>query len=101
MRSEVWSEKWQTIRSHPWFDFFHQFYCNDQKYVLLVMNHKEKCRLMIRPHEAHLDILNQPPHILVGSGSHYKETKLVRNGVQHLVNIPADATAILIWDRVK
>jgi len=75
-------------------------YCNDQKYILLVMNHKEKCRVMIRPHEAHLDILTQPPQILVGSGSNYKEVKPVRNGVQYLVTIPADGTAILIWDRI-
>jgi hypothetical protein len=76
-------------------------YCNDQKYVLLVMNHKEKCRVLIRPHEAHLDILTQPPHILVGSGRHYKEVKPIKNGVQYLVTIPANGTAVLIWDRIK
>jgi hypothetical protein len=76
-------------------------YSNDEKYILLVMNHKEKCRVMIRPHEAHLDIFTKPPHILVGNGRNYKETRPVRNGVQYLVNIPADGTAILIWDRIK
>jgi len=26
MRYDVWSERWQTVRSHPWFDFFYNFY---------------------------------------------------------------------------
>ena len=26
MRHEVWSEQWQTVRSHPGFDFFYNFY---------------------------------------------------------------------------
>ena len=26
MRAEVWSEKWQTVRSHPGIDFFYNFY---------------------------------------------------------------------------
>ena len=25
-RAEVWSEKWQTVRSHPGLEFFYNFY---------------------------------------------------------------------------
>jgi hypothetical protein len=74
---------------------------NDDKYVLVVMNHKEKCRVMVRPHEAHLDVLTRPPRLLVGKGPDYEEANPVRDGVQYQVTIPAGATALLIWDRIK
>ena len=76
-------------------------YQNDQKYLLLVMNHKEKVTVAIRPHEAHLDVYCRPPRILVGNGKSYKEVEVVQRGVQYLVDIPAKQTALLMWDRIK
>lgn len=77
-------------------------YQNDLKYVLLVMNHKEKVTVAIRPHEAHLDVYNREPQIMVGIGKGgYKEAKVVKKGVQYMVEIPRNGNAILIWDRIK
>jgi hypothetical protein len=76
-------------------------YCNDTQYLLLVMNHKQKVTVAIRPHEAHLDVYCRPPRILVGNGKSYEEVKVVKKGVQYLVTIPEKQTALLIWDRIK
>ncbi len=76
-------------------------YQNDERYVLMVMNHQEKVTVLIRPHEAHLDIYTRPPRILVGSGSDYKEVPVVKKGVQYPVDIPQKGTALLIWDRIR
>ncbi|MEI6914233.1 MAG: hypothetical protein WCL39_03790, partial [Armatimonadota bacterium] len=76
-------------------------YRNDQKYVLMVMNHQEKLTTAIRPHEAHLDIYTRSPRILVGSGDSFKEVAVVKKGVQYMVDIPAKGTALLIWDRIR
>ncbi len=76
-------------------------YENDYKYALLVMNHKQKLTVMVRPHEAHLGIYCRPPRILVGSGKDYHEVVVTRQGVQYKVEIPAKANALLVWDRIK
>jgi len=76
-------------------------YCNDDRYVLLVMNHKEKTTVAIRPHEAHLEVYTRPPRVLVGSGRDYAPAKIVRRGAQYMVAVPANANAILVWDRIK
>jgi len=76
-------------------------YRNDDKYALLVMNHKEKLQVLVRPHEAHLEIYTRAPRVLVGSGSDYKLVETVKNGVNYQVEIPANANALLVWDRIK
>ncbi|HTQ11757.1 MAG TPA: hypothetical protein VMI31_16975 [Fimbriimonadaceae bacterium] len=76
-------------------------YENDAKFVLLVMNHKEKLTVAIRPHEAHLDVYSRPPRILVGGGKSFRAAKVERQGEQYMVPIPAGQTALLIWDRIK
>ena len=76
-------------------------YSNDLKYALLVMNHKEKITVAIRPHEAHLDVYTRAPKILIGNGRTYKPTPVVKKGVQYFVDIPAKGNAILVWDRIK
>ena len=74
---------------------------NDHNYVLLVMNHKERTRVAVRPHEAHLDVYTRPPRVLVGNRRTYREVRPTKNGVQYVVDIPADASALLVWDRIK
>jgi len=74
---------------------------NDYKYALLVMNHKHKTRVAVRPHEAHLGIYCRPPRILVGNSGRYQEITLTRQGAQYLVDIPARSNALLVWDRIK
>lgn len=76
-------------------------YENDAKYVLLVMNHKEKLTVAIRPHEAHLDVYCREPRILVSAGKGFVEAKIVKKGVQYMVAIPAGGTALLVWDRIR
>lgn len=76
-------------------------YSNDLNYALLVMNHKERVRVAIRPHEAHLDVYTRTPRILIGSGKAYEPVPVVKKGVQYFVDIPAKANAILVWDRIK
>jgi len=76
-------------------------YCNDDRYVLLVMNHKEKTTVAIRPHEAHLEVYTRPPRALVGTGREYAPAKVVRRGAQYMLAVPANANAILVWDRIK
>lgn len=76
-------------------------YQNLDNYALLVMNHKEKVTVAIRPHEAHLGVYTRAPRVLVGDGKAYRETKVAKKGVQYLVDIPEKGSAILIWDRIK
>jgi hypothetical protein len=76
-------------------------YSNDAQYVLLVMNHGERTRVLIRPHEAHLDVYCRPPRILVGSGKAYREARVVKAGAQYELDIPAGSNVILAWDRIK
>lgn len=76
-------------------------YQNDRHYALLVMNHKERVRVMLRPHEAHMDVYTRPPKVLVGSGDRYREVKAGKQGVQYVVDIPEKANALFIWDRIK
>jgi hypothetical protein len=76
-------------------------YQNDRQYALLVMNHQEKVRVAIRPHEAHLDVYRCPPRILVGNGRDYREVKAVKKGVEYLVDLPEKGSALLVWDRIK
>ena len=76
-------------------------YQNDEKYMLLVMNHKQKLTVAIRPHEAHLDVYTRPPHILVAGGKGFAVAKVVKKGVQYMVDIPAGGTALLVWERVR
>lgn len=76
-------------------------YSNDEKYCLLVMNHKAKVTVAIRPHEAHLDVYTRPPHILIGNGAQYKQVPVIKKGVQYMVDIPENASAVLVWDRMK
>ena len=77
-------------------------YQNDQYYVLLLMNHKEKLTLHVRPHEAHLGIYSRPPRILVSDNkAGYQEAPVVKKGVQYELTLPEKGTALLIWDRIK
>lgn len=76
-------------------------YRNDRAYVLMLMNHQEKTTVAVRPHEAHLDCYTRPPHILVSDGKECGEVAVIKKGVQYFVEIPAKATAILIWDRIR
>jgi hypothetical protein len=76
-------------------------YQNDGQYVLLVMNHGAPLSVMVRPHEAHLDAWNRPPQVLVGSGGVLKDEPVKRQGVQYVVRLPREGTALLIWDRIK
>ena len=76
-------------------------YQNDDQYALLVMNHKEALSVLVRPHEAHLDVWKRAPRVLVGSGGRFQEQPMKRQGVQYRVSIPQDGTAIVIWDRIK
>ncbi|MHB1001335.1 MAG: LamG-like jellyroll fold domain-containing protein [Armatimonadota bacterium] len=76
-------------------------YQNDQKYALLIMNHKEKLIVAVKPHEAHLDIYNRPPQILIGDGNVYREAPVVKQGIQYMVTIPKECTALMVWDRIK
>lgn len=75
------------------FDINWMEYQNGLQYVLMIMNHKEKLNVLVRPHEAHLDVYCRPPRILVGSGKDYKEIKVVKHGVHYIVNIPENSTA--------
>jgi hypothetical protein len=75
-------------------------YANDQKYVLVVMNHKERCRVMVRPHNAHLDVVTKPPRVLVNSKKGYRGAKPLAQGVHYLLDVPAGGTATIIWDRI-
>ncbi len=65
------------------------------------MNHKGKVAVLVRPHEAHLDVFTRPPRILVGSGKDYREVKAVKRGMQYVVRIPANGTAVMVWERIK
>ena len=76
-------------------------YQNQQQYALLVMNHREAVTVAIRPHEAHLDVYSRPPRLLVGAGGKFSEVSAARKGVQYLVEIPAQGTALLVWERIK
>ena len=76
-------------------------YQNSSKYALLVMNHKQELTVAIRPHEAHLDVYCRPPRILVGSARAYKELKPQKKGEQYTVDMPANASAILVWERMR
>ncbi len=76
-------------------------YYNDAKFALLVMNHKERTRVMIRPHEAHLDIYTRPPRIMIGKGKAYAEAKVTKQGINYVLDIPAGGNALLVWDRIK
>lgn len=76
-------------------------YANDRQFALLIMNHKEKTEVMVRPHEAHLDVYCRPPRVLIGSGKNYREVNAARRGVQYTLDIPANSNAILVWDRIK
>jgi len=76
-------------------------YENDDSYVLLVMNHKEKLTVLVRPHEAHLGVFTKPPRILVGGARAFKPVSVVKRGVQYSVDIPAGGTALLVWERIR
>ncbi|MDO8587302.1 MAG: LamG-like jellyroll fold domain-containing protein [Armatimonadota bacterium] len=76
-------------------------YQNDANYVLLLMNHKEKVTVAVRPHEAHLDVYTKAPKVLIGSGRTYEPASVVKKGVQYFVDIPAKGSAVLVWDRIK
>jgi hypothetical protein len=76
-------------------------YQNREQYALLVMNHKEAVTVAIRPHEAHLDVYSRPPRLLIGAGGKFRELPAARKGVQYLVEIPAQGTAMLVWERIK
>ena len=67
----------------------------------MIMNHKEKLDVFVRPHEAHLDVYCRSPRILVGTGKGYKEAKVVKKGVHYVVNIPKNSNALFVWDRIK
>jgi hypothetical protein len=83
------------------FDINWAGYQNDEKYVLVVMNHQEKVSVAVRLHEAHVDCYTRPPRILVGRGKEYSEIPVVKKGVQYFVDIPEKHTAVLIWDRIR
>ena len=74
---------------------------NDQKYMLVVMNHKEALKVMVRPHEAQLDLKTKAPQILVGDGKEYKPVEVKKEGVQYVVDLSAKGTALLVWDRLE
>jgi hypothetical protein len=74
---------------------------NDQQYVLTLMNHKEKLGVLVRPHEAHLDVWTRAPRILVGTGGQFREVPPRRQGVHYVVDLPEQGTALLIWERIK
>jgi len=74
---------------------------NDAKYVLIVMNHKERVTVAVRPHEAHLGVYTRKPKVVVGISGAFREVPVVKTGVEYLVNIPSKGTAIFIWDRIK
>lgn len=76
-------------------------YQNDRQYVLLVMNHQEPVSVLVRPHEAHLDVWSRPPRILVGSHGRFHEQPVRRQGLHYLVALPEEGTALLVWDRIK
>jgi hypothetical protein len=76
-------------------------YQNQNQYALLVMNHKEAVTVAIRPHEAHLDVYSRPPRLLVGTGGKFREVPAARKGVQYLVELPAQGTGLLVWERIK
>ena len=76
-------------------------YQNDRKYMLLIMNHKESLTVAVRPHEAHLDVYNRPPQILIGDRKTFHEAPVVKQGVQYMVTIPKGETALLLWNRIK
>ncbi|MHB0998395.1 MAG: LamG-like jellyroll fold domain-containing protein [Armatimonadota bacterium] len=76
-------------------------YENDLRYALLVMNHKEKTSVAIRPHEAHIGVYTRDPKVFIGSKKSYKQMPMTKQGIQYMVDIPAGANAILIWDRIK
>ena len=69
--------------------------------MLLVMNHKEKVSVLVRPHEAHLGVYSRPPQVLVGSGGTFQPLEAVRDGTNWRVEIPEGGTAMLIWDRMN
>jgi len=98
-------------------------YQNDDRYMLLIMNHHEKTTVMVRPHEAHLGVYTRPPQVLVGRGEEkgsgsfprngpegasqkmnltpFLPAKVTRRGVQYEFEIPDQATALLVWDAMK
>jgi len=76
-------------------------YQNDSQYVLLVMNHKEPLRVAIRPHEAHLGVYCRPPKVLVSGPRAYEAVPAEKQGEQTVVGIPAEGTALVVWDRIR
>jgi len=76
-------------------------YLNDEKFVLMLMNQGKSTPIMVRPHEAHLDIYTRAPRVLVGGGKGFKEIPAVRKGVQYWVDVPERSTALMIWDRIR
>jgi hypothetical protein len=74
---------------------------NDMQYVLVIMNHKEGVTVMVRPHEAHLDVYTRTPRVLVGSGQEYREVRVSKRGMQYQLDIPKKATALMVWDRIR
>jgi len=75
-------------------------YQNDSHYVLLIMNHKQRVRVAVRPHEAHLGCYTRPPHVVIVGDGQSRGLNPRRTGVQYLVDIPQNGTALLFWDRM-
>ena len=38
---------------------------------------------------------------LIGNGKSYREVKATKQGVQYRLDIPANGTALMVWDRIK
>lgn len=82
-------------------DFNWVGYQNDQRYVLLVMNHKEPLTVTVRAREAHLGVYTRPPQVLVGAGAAFHRADAAAEGINWRVDIPAGGTVLLIWDRLR
>lgn len=76
-------------------------YQNDDHYVLLVMNHKEKTEVLVRPREAHLGVYTREPRILISDGNAHAQAKVTKRGVQYVVGIPEKGSVMLIWERIR
>ena len=61
----------------------------------------EAVRVAVRPHEAHLDVYSREPKIEIGGNKQWRQVAATRDGIQYMVEIPAQASAMLVWDRIK
>ncbi len=89
------------ITSFEHYDINWVGYQNDLQYALLVMNHKEAVRIAVRPQEAHLDVYTKPPKLLISDQGKWREVEAHKDGIQYIVEVPAEGNALFIWDRIK